>query len=124
MSVKGATPIKRHVVERHVPPSPFDLNLIPRTKSISVIEKVYKNFVAEDSSAPNRIWFNHDDPWPLTLTGQQLWKAFVGEVPITTEIVDAIIRLLQEEDPLMYKDCGCDERQCGTYYHLASQILC
>ena len=54
VSVIGATPIKRHVVERHVPPLPFDLNLIPRTKSISVIEKVYKNFVAEDSSAPNR----------------------------------------------------------------------
>ena len=51
VSVKGATPIKRHVVERPVPPSPFDLNLTQRTISISLIEKRYEYFqedVSED----------------------------------------------------------------------------
>ena len=45
----GVTPIKRHVVQRQVPPSPFDLNLNPRTKCISVIEKRFKYFKEEDS---------------------------------------------------------------------------
>ena len=44
VSMKGVTPIKCHVAERQVPPSPFELNLIPRTISISVIEKMYKKF--------------------------------------------------------------------------------
>jgi len=51
----GVTPIKRHVVQRQVPPSPFDLNLNPRTKCISVIEKRFKYFKEEDSDDLERL---------------------------------------------------------------------
>ena len=58
-----------------------------------------------------RIWFAHDRPWPIRLTGRDLWIAFAMEGPIGTSIVDAMIRLVQEEDTAMYKDAGCNERQ-------------
>jgi len=51
----GVMPIKRHVVQRQVPPSPFDLNLNPRTKCISVIEKRFKYFKEEDSDDIERL---------------------------------------------------------------------
>ena len=43
------TPIKRHVAKREVPPSPFDLNLVPASKGITIIEKKYRNFVEDYS---------------------------------------------------------------------------
>ena len=49
VSAKGITPIKRHVVARDVPPSPFDLNLVPRTTSINLVEKKFKLFAQEDA---------------------------------------------------------------------------
>ena len=58
-----------------------------------------------------RNWFVHDNPWPIRLTGRQLRVAFADGGPIETEVVDAIIRLLQEEDTWMYKEAGCNERQ-------------
>jgi len=107
----GVTPVKRHVAERRVPPSPFDLNLNPRTKSITFIEKMFQHFVEEEYAVLNRVWFRHDEPWTLSLTGRQLWVAFAKSVLINTETFDAIIRLLQEEDIMMYKDCCCEHQQ-------------
>ncbi|XP_039774929.1 uncharacterized protein LOC120642275 isoform X3 [Panicum virgatum] len=123
VSKKGVTPIKCHVAERQVPPSPFELNLIPRTISISVIEKMYKKFEEEEPAALNSVWFEHDDPWTIRLTGYELWKGFVQSVPITTEIFDAIVRLLQEEDTSMYKDVAVSTDNGGTCYRHASRIL-
>ena len=45
------TPIKRHVAKRQVPPSPFDLNLVPASKGITIIEKKYRNFVEDYSDS-------------------------------------------------------------------------
>ena len=56
-------------------------------------------------------WFVHDKPWPIMLTGRALWIAFAKEGPIGSDIFDAIIKLLQEEDESMYKEAGCNERQ-------------
>lgn len=104
------TPIKHHVAQRQVPPSPFVLNLNPRTKCISVVEKRYKYFTEDTSDDLNRDWFVHDKPWPIMLTGRALWIAFAKEGPIGSDIFDAIIKLLQEEDASMYKEAGCNER--------------
>ena len=51
LHTEAVTPIKRHVYQRQIPPSPFDLNLTQRTISISLIEKRYEYFqedVSED----------------------------------------------------------------------------
>ena len=48
------TPIKRHVAKRQVPPSPFDLNLVPAAKGITIIEKKYKNFIEDYSDNLNK----------------------------------------------------------------------
>ena len=53
----------------------------------------------------------HDKPWTIKLIGRELWMAFVKRGPISTELFDAITRLLQEEDATMYRDSGCQERQ-------------
>ena len=141
--MKGVTPVKRHVEKRQVPPSPFDLNLIPRSKSITVIERKYACFVEEEHRVLNRyvcvtnnfrcpyivvfvlilskcsilllhvdrVWFQHEDPWPLSLTGRELWDAFAKPGTLHSDTFDAIVRLLQEEDILMYKDGCCDHQQ-------------
>ena len=58
-----------------------------------------------------RTWFHHEDPWAVRLTGVELKSAFVKPGNISTNIFDAIIRLLQEEDTTMYKLCRCDQQQ-------------
>jgi len=68
-----------------------------------------------------RTWFHHEDPWAISLTGVELKSAFVKPGNITTNIFDAIIRLLQEEDTTMYKLCRCDQQQ---WRHLLPKFLC
>ena len=59
-----------------------------------------------------RDWFVHDIPWTIKIKGRDLWTDFVVPGAITMETFDAIIRLLQEQDTLMYKDANCNHRQC------------
>ena len=56
-----ATPIKRHVAQRQIPPSPFDLNLNPRTKCISVVEKRFRYFIEDESQDLDRWVFSESN---------------------------------------------------------------
>lgn len=111
LHTEAVTPIKRQVYQLQIPPSPFDLNLTQRTISISLIEKRYEYFHEDVSEDLSRTWFHHEDPWAISLTGVELKSAFVKPGNISTNIFDAIIMLLQEEDTTMYKLCGCDQQQ-------------
>ena len=57
----SATPIKRHVAQRQIPPSPFDLNLNPRTKCISVVEKRFRYFIEDESPDLDRWVFSESN---------------------------------------------------------------
>ena len=58
-----------------------------------------------------RYWFDHDEPWPIKLSGQELQNAFSEGGQVQTEVFDAIIRLLQVEDTIMYSEAGCEHQQ-------------
>ena len=53
-SVRTVTPCKRHVVKREMPPSPFDLNLAPITRSITEVGQKYKCFEEHDGEDLDR----------------------------------------------------------------------
>ena len=48
------TPCKRMVVSREIPPSPFDLNLVPSTRSLSLIEGKFNYFMEHDGEDLDR----------------------------------------------------------------------
>ena len=57
----SSTPIKRHVAQRQIPPSQFDLNLNPRTKCISVVEKRFRYFIEDESPDLDRWVFSESN---------------------------------------------------------------
>ena len=72
----------------------------------------------------------HDIPWPIVIKGRDLWQELVGPLPISIATFDAITRLLQDQDMLMYKNSDCHHRQwrhilpasfvVSTFFHMSN----
>ncbi|KAL6615921.1 hypothetical protein ACP70R_038191 [Stipagrostis hirtigluma subsp. patula] len=102
--------------------SPFGLNIFHGSAPQKGIDALMKYLPCMDDEDTDRMWFIHDRPSPIIISGRSMYPQFSCESDLSVDVMDAIVRMYKQDEEALY--ASVSEKRWRCFIEASWSVAC